>query len=404
MKRRSFLQYSLLGAGAMTLPRMALAFAPGHKGGAASILVTIFLRGGADGLNMVVPHGDPDYYRLRPALAVPRPGQGEAAAIDLDGFFGLHPSLSPLMPLYQSGALALAQACGAVHGSRSHFDAQALMERGVADPSLAQSGWMGRLAEQIPGAVSVPFTAVAIGNAVPRSLAGTVAAMGIGELGGFNLRAPGARHALVRAAIEQSYGGDSMLGAVGRQALDAIDLLAAADPLQFAPREGSDYPDTGFGSGLMQLAQLIKADVGLRLASVDIGGWDHHQGEAQVLPPLLDELARALAAFHHDLGEDSARVTVAVMSEFGRRAAQNGSGGTDHGAGNTMMLLGGGVNGGRVLADWPGLRDSDLDRGDLRVTLDYRQPLAEFVETHLGSFDLDYVLQDYRPGAPLGLF
>jgi uncharacterized protein (DUF1501 family) len=404
MKRRDFLKLPLCAGAALCLPRMALAFSARSAGTAPSVLVSLFLRGGADGLNIVVPYTDPDYYRLRPTLAVPRPGGGEGAALDLDARFGLHPAAAPLLPLYRAGELAILHACGAVHGSRSHFDAQALMERGVDDPARPQSGWLGRLVEQLPGAGSEAFLAVGIGNAVARSLIGPAPALNVQSLETFALG--GAEGAWFKHSLAALYLEDGRFAHTATLTFGALEQIAGLDLQRLDPPAGVSYPATAFGSALRELGRLIRADLGLRAAAVDIGGWDHHANEAQVLPGLLSELGNALAAFRAHLGEAMRRVVVLVMSEFGRRAAQNGSGGTDHGAGNIVLVLGGGVRGGRIIADWPGLRDPDLDRGDLRVTIDYRQVLEEAVSHHFPGVDPAYVVQDLRLRRPggLGLF
>lgn len=401
MNRRSFLQGSMLAAGALSLPGMSLGFAGKSAGGGA--LIAVYLRGGADGLNIVVPHGDSDYYRLRPGIAVPRPGQ-TSGALDLDGFFGLHPSLAPLQPAYAAGDLALVHACGGLHGSRSHFDAQELMERGVDSKSGATSGWLGRAVEMLPGAGEVPFLAAGVGNAVPRALSGPVPALGIASLDGFDLSCAEADKTAARYAILGGYPSGTATGIAALQTLEAIDLLKDANPAAIVTDPAASYPTGAFGNNLRQLAQLLKADIGLRAAGVDLGGWDHHNNETQALAPLLDELARGLAAFRTDLGPLAQQISVVVMSEFGRRAFENGSSGTDHGAGNLMLVLGGGVRGGRVYAQWPGLKDADLDRGDLKITVDYRQVLSEVIGARLPEADPGYVLADYDGGQALGLF
>jgi uncharacterized protein (DUF1501 family) len=402
LNRRDFLRGSLLSVGTLALPGMSLAFA-GKSAGSGSV-VAIYLRGGADGLNIIVPHSDADYYRLRPTLAIPRPASATGAAVDLDGFFGLHPSFSALQPLYAEGKLAIVHAVGGVHGSRSHFDAQELMERGVNSKAGATSGWLGRAVETLPRAGLDPFISAAIGNAVPRSLSGAVPAVGISSADGFDLVLDGSAERAARYAIANGYSNGTSIGVTAMQTVEAIDLLKAAQPAQFVTDPGAIYPDTAFGANLKQLAQLLKADIGIRTAGVDLGGWDHHNNEAQDLGPLLEELGGGLAALHKDLGTLGEQVSIVVMSEFGRRAFQNGSSGTDHGAGNLMLVLGGGVNGGRVYADWPGLADATLDRGDLRITTDYRQVLSEVLARCLPEADLDYVLQDYPGGPSLGLF
>ncbi len=395
MQRRDFLRLSAGVGTLLALPGLSLRFAHASGFQQHGAVLSIFLRGGADALAWLPPHDDADLYRLRPGLTSPRPGIDSNSVLDLDGFFGLHPALAPLLGLYQSGHLALVHACGAAHGSRSHFDAQDLIERGADSKLGVSSGWLGRAAEGLPGAGSDPFLAAAFGQAVPRTLASSVPAMGISELEGFDLRLREDHRELARNALHSAYAGSSRLDQTGLQALEAIEVLRAADPLQHASHPNADYPNTPFANGLRQVAQLLKSDLGLRTATLDLGGWDHHQGLMQALPPLLDQLARGLLAFHTDLGPLSDRVTVVVLSEFGRRAAQNGSEGTDHGSAGAMMLLGGGVRGGKVYADWPGLADQDLDRGDLRSTIDYRQVVGEAVAARLPEAQLDHVLGDY---------
>ncbi len=403
VNRRDFLRGSLLTAGALALPGVALGFST-KSGAGGGTVVAVYLRGGADGLNIVVPHGDSDYYRLRPTLGISRPDAASGGALNLDGFFGLNPAMSALLPLYSANALAVVHAAGGAHASRSHFDAQELMERGVNSKAGAVSGWLGRAVETLPRAGLDPFISTAIGSSVPRSLSGLVPGLGLSSVEGFDIGLEGTEQIAARYAIANGYGSSSALGVTAFQTVDAIDLLKAAMPAQFAANPAADYPETTFGNQLRQLVQLLKSDIGIRTAGVDLGGWDHHNNEAQELNPLLDELGRALAAMHLDLGALADSVTVVVMSEFGRRAFQNGSAGTDHGAGNLMLVMGGGVRGGQVYADWPGLADAALDRGDLRITTDYRQVVSEVLAKQLPEADLDYVLQDYVRGPALGLF
>lgn len=405
INRRDFLRNSLIGAGALSLPGMSLAFAPtGKSVGGQGVLVSIYLRGGADGLSIVVPHADDDYYRLRPTLAITRPGGGLDSALDLDGFFGLNPAFESLQPLFDTGELAIIHACGATHGSRSHFDAQELMERGVSSKSGAFTGWLGRAVETLPSAGLDPFISAAMGTAVPRSLSGLVAPLGISGIEGFDLALDGKEKTAARYLISNGPSAESDFGGVALQTLEAVDLLKQAQPAQFATDPTADYPTGGLAQHLMQLAQLIKSDIGLRAAGVDLGGWDHHQNQANVLPELLQELGASLAAFQRDLGVLSENVSVVVMSEFGRRAFQNGSAGTDHGSGNIMLVMGGGVNGGQVYSQWPGLRDSDLVEGDLKITTDYRQVLRELLAARLPEADADHAFPDHAAGQAIGLF
>ncbi|MGQ0799870.1 MAG: DUF1501 domain-containing protein [Pseudomarimonas sp.] len=402
LNRREFLRNSLLTAGALAIPGVSLGFAGKATGGGT--VIAVYLRGGADGLNMVAPWADANYYRLRPRLAVPRPDAASGGLLNLDGFFGLHPSMLPIQSLYSEGKLAIVHACGATHGSRSHFDAQELMERGVNNKSGATSGWLGRAVETLPRAGIDPFISTAVGNAVPRAFAGAVPAIGITSVDGFDIDLNGNAEIAARYAIAHGYSRSSNIGVAAMQTVEAIDLLKTAQPSQFISDPAALYPATTFGNNLKQLVQLLKADIGIRTAGLDLGGWDHHDSEAGYLAPLLDQLSKGLAAMHRDLGALANTTSIVVMSEFGRRAFENGSLGTDHGTGNLMLILGGGVRGGRVYANWPGLNDTDLDRGDLKITTDYRQVAREVLAAQLPEVDLDYVTQDYAGGASIGLF
>lgn len=395
--RRDFLKLAGFAAAAPLLqPR--LAFAQGAAAG--DVLVVIFQRGGMDGLNAVVPFADDDYYRLRPRVSIPRSGDG--AVLALDARFGLHPALAPLLPAFAAGELAVVHAAGAPSGSRSHFSSMDLMERAALEQPNLTSGWINRhLLSRGSGA---DFQGVGLGTAVQRSLSGPASVLGMASFDAFALQARSPRAGDIAATLKALHGGGATLDAVAQTAFRAMDRLLQADPAQFSAANGADYPDTAFGRQLQQVAQLVKAGVGLEAAAVDIGGWDHHNDELRLLAPLLDEFARGLAAFRTDLGVRMARVCVVSMSEFGRRAYENASGGTDHGTANCLFLLGGGVAGGKVHADWPGLGDADLDRGDLAITTDYRSVLAELLRKRRGETDLAAVFPGFAGSSDLGLF
>lgn len=373
----------------MWMPK--LAFAPKAEAPRGDTLIVIFLRGAADALNIVVPHGEPLYYRRRPTLAIPHPDDRRTSAelrtLDLDGFFGFHPRLHPLLPIWQGKQLAIVHACGAPDDSRSHFRAMELMERGVANETGPASGWIGRhLATHNTGNLS-PLRAVGFANPLPRSLRGPVAASALKSIADFHLG--GDAQALMRmqrmlAAVyanDPALGNDETLSAVGQGTLEVIALLNKLNPAAYLPANGAVYPTSEFGMALQQIALLIKAEVGLEVAAVDVGGWDTHflQGGSQgMMAGLLDDLALGLGAFHADLVEHADRISVVVMSEFGRRLQENGSFGTDHGHGSAMLLLGGNVRGGLVHGRWPGLAEEQLvGPGDLAVTTDYRDILGE---------------------------
>lgn len=370
---------------------------PSLTGPYPPVLVCLFMRGAVDGLNMIVPHGDPVYYRERPTIAVPA-----RDAIDLDGFFGLHPRLAALKPLWDNKSLAVVHAVGSPEATRSHFDAQDYMESGTPGVKLTTDGWLNRYCQHDAEHANTPFRAVAFGPQLPRVLAGTAPSLAIDDLQAFGLRQPrpAARDRLTRA-FEALYAGaqTGLLATSGQESFEAIRLLQRADPLQYRPANGAAYPTGRLGRSLLQIAQLIKADLGLRVACLDATGWDTHTQEGATdgqLAGLLDELAGALTAFSTDLGERMRDIVVLTMSEFGRAVSENGSGGTDHGHATAMLALGGPVAGGRVLGRWPSLDVAARFEGrDLAVTTDFRALFGEILARHLGASDLMPVFPGY---------
>ena len=382
MNRRVFLK-----SGAMAM--LSFGFAPSFLGRAAAavgarrkLLIAIFQRGAVDGLNMIVPHGEPDYYRLRPTIAIPRPG-GEpmGSAIDLDGFFGLHPSMAPLKPLWDNHSLAIVHACGSPDNTRSHFDAQDYMESATPGLKATRDGWLNRYL-QVSAEERNPLRGVALARTMPRSLAGRAPALAIGSVDEFGVRG-------ASAAFEAEYenASDPLMRVAGNDAFAAMRTLhqAAATPYRAAP--GADYPPTAFGKALAEIARLAKADVGLEVAFTELGNWDHHVNEGSVTGQIatrLGEFSRGLAALAADLEDRMADTVIVTMSEFGRAAAENGNGGTDHGHGNAMMAIGGNVRGG-VHGRWPGLGEGHRFEGrDLAVTTDFRDVFSDIVAGHMG--------------------
>ncbi len=383
------------------MPRFA--FAPKNIVPRGDTLVVIFLRGAADVLNMVVPHGEENYYQLRPTLGVPRPDDSrkkkEERVVDLDGFFGLHPSLSPLMDAWQEKQLAIIHACGAPDESHSHFKSMELMERGVNDERGPASGWIGRhLASLDTGNVS-PLRAVGMGTRPQRSLSGSVPVSALRSIADFHLGGNPLAVQQMRAALELVYQSDAM----GQETLRIMDTLAKLDATNYQSPI-TNYPASDFGLALKQTAMLIKAEVGLEVSAIDLGGWDTHftQGVASgLMPNLMKDLADGLAAFHADMRDHMDRLTTVTMSEFGRRAYENGSLGTDHGHGSMMMVLGGNVRGGKVHGAWPGLGEGQLiEPGDLAVTTDYRDVLSEILVKRLNNPATDLVFPDYEAKMP----
>ncbi len=399
--RRDFFRTAGLAAAPLLAPK--LVFADDARIAAnTDTLVVVFQRGGMDALNAIVPHGDADYYRLRPTLAIGRPGTGASAAIDLDGFFGLHPSLAPLQPIYQAGRLAAVHATGFTLGSRSHFDCQDFMERAALSTANVSNGWLNRFLGL--AGISQTFEAVGVGATVPYALRGLAPVIGIRSFPEFAIRTTSTRRAQITDLLARLYDSETLLALSSRRAIGAVDELAVANPAQYPAESGAVYPNTNFGNQLKSVAQLIKAGVGLKVATVDIGGWDHHDNEAAELAPLLDELAKSLAAFDTDLGPRMSGISVITMTEFGRRVGENASRGTDHGSGYGMFLMGGGVVGRTVYRNWPGLSDAQLFRGDLAITTDYRTVLSEVLEKRMGGTDLSVVFPGFTPQPRLGAF
>ena len=407
VSRRIFLRDSaiaMVGVGTSPLWLQRAAFAQSNSGQRKKVLVAIFQRGAADGLNIVVPHGEQHYYDLRPTISIPRPAENiakEDAVIDLDGMFGLHPSLAPLKPLWDSRQLAIVHAAGSPDPTRSHFDAQDYMESGTPGLKATNDGWLNRALPPAEGKPS-PVRAVSLGPTLPRSMRGDNEAVAVESLGAF-----GVRDAAAAKALEAMYAGsgDQILNGTGRATFDAVALLQSVQKTPYQPAGGAQYPGGRFGDSMRQIAQLIKSNVGVEVAFADLGGWDHHAQEvgpkASVgqLAQRLTEFGGGLAAFYKDLGDRMEDVVVVTMSEFGRTAKENGDRGTDHGHANAMFVMGGPVQGGKVYGQWPGLAPEQLyEKRDLALTTDFRDVLSEAVFNHLGNKQIAKVFPGY-PGS-----
>lgn len=398
VSRRAFIRggsFALvsLGFAPSFLARTALAAAPRQR---AKRLIAIFQRGAVDGLSVVAPLGDAGYYKSRPTIALGRPRSGDAStAIDLDGFFGLNPRMAVLKPLWDRRCLAVVHACGSPDATRSHFDAQDYMETATPGVKSTGDGWLNRYL-QARTEPAAPFRAVAIGAQLPRVLQGKASALAFQGLDRFGVRNQAA------PSFESQYAAaaDQILNSTGREAFDAMRTMQAAEPTRYRPEHEASYPRSAFGQSLLQIAQLIKADVGLEVAFAEVGGWDTHvnQGSTQgLLGARLEDFARSIAALVQDLGERMADTVIVTMSEFGRAVAENGSRGTDHGHGNAMLIVGGPVNGGRVYGRWPGLGEEQRYEGrDLAITTDFRDVFGEIVVRHLGVANPTSIFPGYR--------
>jgi uncharacterized protein (DUF1501 family) len=403
MRRRVFLK-----SGALALVTMGLSptflrravFAQGISGAKkGKVLICLFQRGAADGLNILVPHGEREYYALRPTIGIPA-----NATIDLDGFFGLHPSLAPLQPLWANGMLAPVTAVGSPSNTRSHFDAQDYMETGTPDVKSTPDGWLNRYlaAKGTCAECEVnksPFRAVAFSPQTPRILEGPSPVIAMSSLNDFTVRATGDDAQRLEALYRT--GSADLIHGTGTETFDAVKMLRSADPQRYAPEHGAQYPNSPFGQNLRQIAQLIKSNVGLEIAFADVGGWDTHvnQGAATgQLAARLTDFAQAIAALVADLGDKMDDVVIVSMSEFGRMARQNGNGGTDHGHAGALFVVGGGVKGHKVHGKWPGLAKEQLYEGrDLALTTDFRSVFYELLTNHLGATPLPTVFPGYSP-------
>lgn len=418
LSRRQFLQGCSAAIAALAGARLTrLAFASPETPGDFNdqILLVVFLRGGWDALNVVVPIAGDDrahYESARPGLQVPVSGTG--AALPLDSQFGFHPSMAPLHSLYQAGKLAIIHAAGMSNDTRSHFDAMQYIELGTPGVKSTASGWLTRhleSASNLPGTILMP--ALSTGTDQAMSLLGSRETVAMSSPDSFTFNGHWQYENPQRVALRRMYNGDDWLYRAGTQTLDAVDLIESVNPGNYVPANGAVYPGGSFGDHLQTIAQLIKLDVGLRVATIDIGGWDTHENQGDngggYLANMLDETAQGLAALYIDLDGAGAanytnRLTVVAQSEFGRRLKENASSGTDHGHGSSIFVLGGNVNGGQIYGSWPGLADEQLyDGADLAVTTDYRQILSEILVRRMANPNLPYIFPNYFTYEPLGV-
>lgn len=396
MNRRYFLKSSGLAlVGGALLPNVFVRMAQAGTTGGRKILVAIFQRGAVDGLNVVVPYGEQAYYAARPSIAIPGPGATNGA-IDLDGFFGAHPALEPLMPYFKDRSAAFIQAVGSPDATRSHFDAQDFMESGTPGVKSTRDGFLAR-ALCLEKAAS-PLRAISMTPALPRILAGSAGAIAMTDVSRFGVT--GTAEAKTFEEMYADATSDALRG-TAKDSFEASNQLRKADPAKIQPQNGAEYPRGPLGDSLRQIAQLIKSNVGLEVAFADVGGWDTHAGQGGSQGQLANNLrtfASAIAAFAKDLGSRMSDVVLVTMSEFGRTVKENGNRGTDHGHATIMLALGGGVKGGKVYGRWPGLTTSKLyESRDLAVTTDFRDVFGELLVKQLGVKDLTKVFPGFEP-------
>jgi len=404
--RRIFLRNGALAVvGTTALPSFLTraAFGAADPGIRNKRLVVIFQRGAADGLNIVVPHAEASYYAMRPTINIPK-----KSVLDLDGFFGLHPAMASFEPLWKQKHLAIVHAAGSPDPTRSHFDAQDFMESGTPGVKITDDGWLNRALHELPvvsgnvsGSDKSAFRAIALGPSLPRILSGKEPAIAVNNVNDFSVGGKNPNAAPMSNTFEAMYDHsvDTVLHGTGQETFDAVKTLKASDPSHYTPAANANYPKGRFGDSLKQLAQLIKANLGVQVAFADIGGWDHHVNEGSTqgqIANVLGDFSQSIAAFWTDLGDLGEDTVVVTMSEFGRTARENGNRGTDHGHANVMFVLGGPVRGGKVYGRWPGLDQSQLYEGrDLALTTDFRTVLGEVVSRYLGNKDLKTVFPGF---------
>jgi uncharacterized protein (DUF1501 family) len=407
LTRRQFLQGCSLAIAAMAgarITRIGLA-APGEQAADADTLVFVFLRGGWDALNVLPPMEGDDrghYEKARRGLRIPA-----ADLLPVAAPFGLHPAMAPLHELYQDGKLALVHASGLDWDTRSHFDAQEFIEQGTPGQKSGTTGWLTRTLQGTGASGLFPAMAT---SGQPSSLMNYSATVAMSNPSDLSMWDNGLLESQT-AALRRMFTGDTLAHLVGQRTLEAVDIVRPLQEQEYRPANGAQYPEDEFGTQMRTVAQMIKLDAGLKVAAVDFGGWDTHEnqnyGSEGYMTSLLESLASGLAGFYLDLDSGyTDRLSVIVMSEFGRRLAQNESDGTDHGHGSVMFALGGAVNGGQVYGPWPGLANDQLyDRADLAVTTDYRAILAELLAARLGNPDLEAIFPGYAASyRPLGIF
>lgn len=405
LSRRDFLKLTgALATGMVyySMPKWIWAAASAAISGPDKVLVVLFQRGAADGLNIVVPFNDPIYRKSRPTIGLGPPGQ-DKGVLDLDGTFGLHPAMESLLPLWKSGQFALVQAAGSPDGSRSHFDAQDNMETGTPGVKVTPNGWLNRALMDFPNRPKASLAAVAVSQRLPRILRGDFPVTNFTNLQNYKFYGGAGEEATFEQMYEQSI--DQLLSGAGKETRNSVDSLQKilANGPQYP--EDAGYPKSKESQNFFQLARIIKAKAGLRVGFVDIGGWDDHVQEENRLQRGLTDLSGAIAAFYRDLGDQANDVLLVSMTEFGRTLQENGNRGTDHGHASVMMLLGGGVKGGKVYGRWPGLEQENLFEGrDLQVTTDFRQVLSEALSGHLGITDQGDIFPGFQLGAPVGFY
>lgn len=406
MQRRHFVKNLLLSSAALGYWSSGAPFVFRPKAARAAqgkTLVNIFQRGGCDGLNMVVPYAEERYYQLRPSIAIPRADSGlEGAALDLNGFFGLHPSMAGLHQLYQQNQLAILPATHYPEGSRSHFDSQHYIES--AQAARSGTGWLNRhLASHTQGA---DVRALSIGNDLVQSMRGEVSVSTLSNFNSLGFGVDEQEELDILEKLQEIYDhptseliNHQLVHSFGQQMLEDIGTLQTIGEMPYAPENGAEYPSSGFGNDLQILARVLKANVGLEIANINIGGWDTHSGQGGASgsqASRLQDLSDGLTAFYTDMGANMADIAILIGTEFGRTSAENGSAGTDHGFASAWMVLGGGVSGG-IYGSWPGLAEDQLHSGRyLAMATDYRDIYGDILSGFLGNSNTTSVLPGHN--------